>query len=174
LPLTLKISSSNIFKIYQAVGREIAHDPSAAARFPNYTQDVKPVIVRGPSGPLSGEQHSAKYFHGRDGLGNASEAHPDINVPLEVVNASDHSKLEPSTRPAHEVALDLLRSHPPRSVTYIAIGPMTNLALMMRADAACVRDRIGHIVVMGGALDVPGNATPVAECEHSALGGRLQ
>ena len=45
------------------------------------------------------------------------------------------------------------------------LGPMTNLALMMREDAKCVQERVGRVVVMGGALDVPGNATPVAECE---------
>ncbi|KAI0036921.1 nucleoside hydrolase [Vararia minispora EC-137] len=159
----LDASYANIFKIYQAVGREIEHDPLAAARFPNYFQAVKPIIVKGPSGPLSGEQHSAKYFHGRDGLGNMSEIHPDLNVPPEVVGAAEHSKLRPLLKPAHEVALDLLRSHAPREVTYIALGPMTNLALMMRTDARCVRERIGRVVAMGGALDVPGNATPVAE-----------
>jgi len=30
-----------------------------------------------------------------------------------------------------------------------------------------VRQRIGRIVCMGGALDVPGNITPTAECKPS-------
>ncbi|VDB95348.1 unnamed protein product [Peniophora sp. CBMAI 1063] len=159
----LEASYHNIFKIYQAVGREIEHDPAAAARFPNYTQAVKPIIVKGPEGPLSGDQHSAKYFHGRDGLGNAYEHHPDLDVPASVLEADDNPHLQITRKPAYEVALDLLRDHDYREITYIVLGPMTNLALMMRADAELVQKRIGRVVVMGGALDVPGNATPVAE-----------
>jgi hypothetical protein len=62
--------------------------------------------------------------------------------------------------------LGLLREHAPRSVTYIALGPLTNLAQTLRSDGACVRERIGRVVIMGGALDVPGNTTPSAECAH--------
>jgi inosine-uridine nucleoside N-ribohydrolase len=62
--------------------------------------------------------------------------------------------------------LDLLREYPARSVTYIALGPLTDLAQMLRTDGACVRERIGRVVIMGGALDVPGNATPSAECVY--------
>ncbi|KAI0317207.1 nucleoside hydrolase [Amylostereum chailletii] len=159
----LEASYANIFKIYQAIGREIEHDPSAAARFPNYTQKAKPIIVKGPRGPLSGDQHSAKYFHGRDGLGNAYEHHPDLNVPDSVLNSSEHPKLKPVSESAVDVALDLLRARAPREVTYIVLGPMTNLALMTRADPVCVRERIGRVVVMGGSLDVPGNVSSVAE-----------
>jgi inosine-uridine nucleoside N-ribohydrolase len=35
---------------------------------------------------------------------------------------------------------------------------------MLDLDEAAVRDRIGRVVCMGGALDVPGNTSPVAEC----------
>ena len=66
-----------------------------------------------------------------------------------------------------DLSLDIIRAHPPRSVTYIALGPLTNLARMMRLDAACVRERIGRIVAMGGAFEAPGNVTPVAECRCS-------
>ena len=65
--------------------------------------------------------------------------------------------------------LGLLREHPPRSVTYIALGPLTNLAQTLRADGACMRERIGRVVIMGGALDVPGNTTPSAECARHPL-----
>lgn len=62
--------------------------------------------------------------------------------------------------------LGLLREHAQRSVTYIALGPLTNLAQTLRTDGACVCERIGRVVIMGGALDVPGNTTPSAECAH--------
>jgi len=44
---------------------------------------------------------------------------------------------------------------------------MTNLARIMMKDGEMVRQRIGRIVCMGGALDVPGNITPTAECKPS-------
>jgi len=34
---------------------------------------------------------------------------------------------------------------------------------MLKKDPSLVRERLGRVVCMGGALDVPGNATPVAE-----------
>lgn len=46
---------------------------------------------------------------------------------------------------------------------------MTNLLHMMRKDGDMIRERIGRVVIMGGALDVPGNTTPVAECEFTFL-----
>jgi pyrimidine-specific ribonucleoside hydrolase len=47
-------------------------------------------------------------------------------------------------------------------VTVAAVGPLTNLALLLRVfpDAAA---RIGRLVVMGGAAYRPGNVTPAAE-----------
>ena len=50
----------------------------------------------------------------------------------------------------------------PKRVTFIAIGPMTNLAiaLRLRPDLAT---KIESLVFMGGAVDVPGNATRKAE-----------
>jgi pyrimidine-specific ribonucleoside hydrolase len=40
-------------------------------------------------------------------------------------------------------------------VTFVALGPLTNLALALRADAS-LADRIDTIYVSGGAFDVPG------------------
>ena len=47
-------------------------------------------------------------------------------------------------------------------ITIVALGPLTNLALACDADLAAMR-RIGRVVAMGGAVDVPGNVTPAAE-----------
>jgi inosine-uridine nucleoside N-ribohydrolase len=47
-------------------------------------------------------------------------------------------------------------------LTIIAIGPLTNLAAALVADAA-LADRLERVTVMGGAFEVPGNITPTAE-----------
>lgn len=110
-------------------------------------------------------QPSAHKTH-RDGLGNIADLHPEISFG----DQSDiHPYLDIVNRPGVDVALDSLRSNPPRSITYIALGPLTNLALMMRKDSKLVTERIGRIVCMGGALDVPGNACPMAECTPHLL-----
>jgi hypothetical protein len=99
-----------------------------------------------------------------DGLSGITESHPELNPPPDLLSTRNHSHLEISDRPAHQAVLALLREHAARSVTYIILGPLTNLAQMLRADGACVRERIGRVVIMGGAIDVPGNVTPSAEC----------
>jgi len=47
-------------------------------------------------------------------------------------------------------------------LTVVAIGPLTNVAQALELDATALAD-IGRLVVMGGAVDVPGNVTPTAE-----------
>lgn len=44
----------------------------------------------------------------------------------------------------------------------VPTGPLTNLAAAIRKDPEIV-DLIGHVTLMGGALTVPGNVTPVTE-----------
>jgi inosine-uridine nucleoside N-ribohydrolase len=112
---------------------------------------------------------SKSLRHISDGLGEITESYPELNLPPDFFSTGGHPSLEISDRPAHQAALDLLREHPTRSVTYITLGPMTNLAQMLRTDGACVRERLGRVVIMGGALDVPGNARPSAECTRLSL-----
>src|SRR4029453_9977189 len=47
-------------------------------------------------------------------------------------------------------------------LTIVALGPLTNLATALARDAGRLA-RAGRIVVMGGAISVPGNVTPAAE-----------
>ncbi|KAI9454208.1 hypothetical protein F5148DRAFT_1378312 [Russula earlei] len=82
-------------------------------------------------------------------------------------STQNHPHLEISDSPAPEATLGLLHEHAARSVTYVSLGPLTNLVRMLRTDGACVRERIGHVVFIGGALDVPRDATPSAEYSYA-------
>lgn len=150
-------SHGNILKLYNALSREITSASGARTRYPGL--EAKVILAQGANGPLEGDLHSAEYFHGRDGLGDITHRHPDLNVKP----GSEHPQLQLTDRPGIEVALDVIRSQPERAVTYLALGPLTNLAQLMRLDGEVVRTRIGRVVCMGGALDVPGNTNPVSE-----------
>src|SRR5262249_59150421 len=67
----------------------------------------------------------------------------------------------PASPSAAETLVALARAHGER-LTLIALGPLTNLALALRLDADALR-RTGRVVMMAGAVDVPGNVTPDAE-----------
>lgn len=101
------------------------------------------------------------YDFNRDGLGGITQRHPDLNLKE---FTRDHPQLVLTDKSGVDIALDLIRTSPPRTITYIALGPLTNLAHMIRQNGRLVRERIGRIICMGGALDVPGNISPVAEC----------
>ncbi|KAF5385876.1 hypothetical protein D9615_002374 [Tricholomella constricta] len=101
-------------------------------------------------------------MEGRDGLGEISGRHPDLNI-SDSLCGDDHPQLQLTDKSGVDVALELIRVNPSRSITYIVLGPLTNLAHMIQKDGDLVRDKIGRIICMGGALDVPGNTSPVAE-----------
>ncbi|PFH52035.1 hypothetical protein AMATHDRAFT_141159, partial [Amanita thiersii Skay4041] len=154
--------SNNIIKAYQVIARHIEAHPNDKVRFPCFQQVNKTILARGRDAPLEGPVHGAQYFHGEDGLGDISTRHPELDVASNFVDG--HPQLELTDRSGVAVALDLIRAYPSQTITYIALGPLSTLASIARQDADILRNRIGRIVSMGGALDVPGNVTPVAEC----------
>jgi len=47
-------------------------------------------------------------------------------------------------------------------ITLVAVAPLTNVALAIRREPRIV-ERVHQVIVMGGAIDVAGNTTPLAE-----------
>jgi inosine-uridine nucleoside N-ribohydrolase len=112
----------------------------------------RPRIGVGAAMPLARPLVTAEHYHGADGLGDL------VDWPSE----SDDPAPGGEARPG---AVDLIVETVARrgaALTLVALGPLTNLALALEADAARV-GAIGRVVVMGGAVDVPGNVTPAAE-----------
>jgi inosine-uridine nucleoside N-ribohydrolase len=106
-----------------------------------------PIVAQGAAAPLGRSLRTATDYHGDDGLGDLG----------------DWPAVQPKLAPAGAVALMLAaaRRHGSR-LTLIALGPLTNVALAVEADAAAMRS-VGRVVAMGGAVDVPGNVTAEAE-----------
>jgi pyrimidine-specific ribonucleoside hydrolase len=102
-------------------------------------------VAAGAAQPLVRELETAPEVHGASGLDGA-------DLP------------EPVSEPRPEGALEFLRTTlaaAPEPVTLIPVGPLTNIALLLRTYPA-VAAKIGHISLMGGSKGA-GNWTPAAE-----------
>lgn len=135
----------------------------------------KTLVAVGPEKPLEDDELMADYFHGIDGLHGVHEKHPHLDAedtwqslfhkesPDLDHDPSPYSKyFTPSKEPAHREILRLLRENPKDTITIAAVGPMTNVALAAAEDPETFL-RVKEVVVMGGAIHVEGNVTPVAE-----------
>lgn len=103
-------------------------------------------VARGCDRPLLRPLTHAAYVHGENGLG-------DVQLP------------EPHTQPVAQHAVDMIIERimaAPGEITLVPIGPLTNIALAVRREPR-IAQRVREVVIMGGALRVPGNITPAAE-----------
>ena len=102
-------------------------------------------VAAGAAGPLMRPLHVADDVHGASGLEGADLPEPGVTTRPEGAIALLRAVLEDATEP----------------VTIAAVGPLTNIALLVRTHPELV-DRIAGIRVMGGAI-TEGNTTASAE-----------
>ncbi|KAI7482125.1 fungal transcriptional regulatory protein [Hortaea werneckii] len=173
----------NAISMFYHIEKEIAWRKSQGKPIGFDTiRKTKPVVAVGPEHPLADDMLMADYFHGRDGLGGIHESHPHLSPDdtwksvLSAAKKSDDPAMSeiadelakkdalfsPSHKPAHQEILRLLRENEPDTVTIVAIGPLTNLALAASEDPEAFL-RVKEVVVMGGTINEPGNITPEGE-----------
>ncbi|WP_345761177.1 nucleoside hydrolase [Diaminobutyricibacter sp. McL0608] len=105
-----------------------------------------PVAV-GAHDPLVGSYAGgAPDVHGGNGIGG-------VELPPSTLQPVDEDAASMLVRLAHEYDGEL---------TVLAVGPLANLALALELDPT-IATRAREVVVMGGAVYVPGNITPIAE-----------
>lgn len=102
-------------------------------------------VYAGAAKPLLRELQIADWFHGRDGLGDHGYA-PQRRA----VSPGD----------AVDAIVETVRSNP--GIELITLGPLTNIALVIRREPRLV-ENVSRCVVMGGNPCCEGNVTPAAE-----------
>ena len=103
-------------------------------------------VARGCDRPIVRQPVVADYVHGHNGLGG-------ISLP------------EPQLRPVNQHAVDLIIEKimaAPQEISLVTLGPLTNIAMALRKEPR-IAEYVREVVIMGGALRVPGNTTPEAE-----------
>ncbi|GBG95000.1 inosine-uridine preferring nucleoside hydrolase [Ligilactobacillus salitolerans] len=104
-----------------------------------------------------GAQHSSTTDH--------FEVMP-VSAQIHGVNGVGEVELEPAQRKTEDQsAVDFLieAAHKyQHDLLLVPTGPLTNLAAALDQDPE-IANLIGHVTLMGGALTVPGNVTPVTE-----------
>jgi purine nucleosidase len=103
-------------------------------------------VSKGARQPLASPILAADDFHGATGLGYAELPSSDRQL---------------TSYDAAEAWVRAARAHPGQLIGVVT-GPLTNLALALRAEPA-LPTLLRRLVVMGGAFDYLGNITPVAE-----------
>ncbi|GIX47576.1 MAG: hypothetical protein KatS3mg131_1787 [Candidatus Tectimicrobiota bacterium] len=115
-----------------------------------------PPVAQGAARPLRYPLHTALDVHGPDGLGGITALRQDDGQP--------RYPLPSQPRPSRQAVSRLVElvARYRGELTLIALGPLTNIARAIQRAPDTMRT-LGQLVIMGGAIGVPGNVTPAAE-----------
>lgn len=110
-------------------------------------------VIKGADQPFRREttRHRAYDVHGKDGLGN-------IGLP-------DPAAIVPDTH-ASDYIISMVKKYP-NEVTLVTVGTQTNMALAIEKDPSIIT-MVKEVIIMGGAVNVPGNVTSYAEANFYA------
>jgi len=122
---------------------KVTRNALAVARVANITGVP---FAAGATRPLIRQIEIADEIHGDSGLDGPVLPQPTLT--LEPVHAID-------------LIIDLIMSHPPKTITLVSTGGLTNIALAVRKEPRIV-ERVKEVVLMGGGYHV-GNWSAVAE-----------
>src|SRR5204863_4270471 len=103
-------------------------------------------VYQGAAHPLVREPRFAPHIHSEDGLGGLASRYAPAGT----------------ARPgiaAERIVEQIMEA--PGEITLVALGPLTNVALALRLEPR-LAERVRAIVLMGGAVRVPGNVSAVA------------
>lgn len=103
-------------------------------------------IYEGASKPLSRDIKFHDSVHGRDGIAGQLGS-------IETKKKNDKNAIEYMIEEVN---------NSPGEISFIMLGPLTNLALALEKEPSLV-EKIREVYIMGGAVRVAGNVTPVAE-----------
>lgn len=95
-------------------------------------------------------QEISAFIHGKNGLG-------EIELPRSEREAADQSAVYFIVESARKYGQDLY---------IVPVGPMTNIAAAIEKDPEAMKN-VGKVVLMGGALTVPGNVNEFSEANIS-------
>ena len=135
----VKTATMNVFRIFSLL-------PS----------DQRPPVAEGAEKPRIKAPVFGTRIHGEDGLGGIDRLQNKDGAsryPIPTVEAS-------TRRAADEILYQLSKSTDP--VSLISLGPLTNIAEALEKDKSRMTG-VKEIFLMGGAVEVPGNVTSVAE-----------
>jgi purine nucleosidase len=104
-------------------------------------------ISAGCARPMTRAPVTAEHFHGSTGLGSLTLPLP--SMALQAQHGIDFT-------------IELLSEAAPNSITWCALGPLTNVAMALIKTPE-IAAGVAEIVLMGGASRALGNVTPAAE-----------
>lgn len=133
--------------------------------------DIKAITTVAGNTDIQKTTNNARYI--LDLVGSNVPIYSGADKPLHkgVIRANVHGKTglagakviktEKLNKLAVSKIIDIVDKNPSKT-TIITLGPLTNIAQVLKADPA-ISQKIAQIVIMGGAIDVPGNKSRVAE-----------